>query len=114
MEIHSSKLILFFSNIFKRLDRNEPSCTLVPGHSAFPIHPWENRQLTIREAARIQTFPDDIEFFGSQSDQCTQVGNAFPVLVAEQFANNITKCMNNNWTKSGTSSLAYYSYIEND
>ena len=110
----SGRLIRNYSNIFKRLDRNEPSCTLVPGHSAFPIHPWENRQLTIREAARIQTFPDDVEFFGSQSDQCTQVGNAFPVLVAEQFANNITKCVKNNWTKSNTSNLAHYSYVESD
>ena len=106
----SGKLIRNYSNIFKRLiDGNELSCTLVQWDiKCFPIHPWKNRQLTIREAARIQTFPDDVEFSGSQSDQCTQVGNAFPVLVAEQFANNITKCVKNNWTKSGASSLAYY------
>jgi len=108
----SGKKIRNYSNIFKRLDRNEPSCTLVPGHSAFPIHPWLDRQLTVREAARIQTFPDDVIFLGNQSEQCTQVGNAFPVIVAEYFANIIEKCIKNNWTKDNTSSLAFYSYIE--
>ena len=68
-----------YSHIFKRLHRNKPSLTMVPGHNAFPIHPWLNRSLTVREAARIQTFPDELEFKGSRQEQCIQVGNAFPL-----------------------------------
>ena len=108
----TGKEIQSFSKVFFRLDRNEPSHTLVPGHSAFPIHPWLNRQLTVREAARIQTFPDNIEFLGNHGQQCKQVGNAFPPMAAETIANNIAKAISNNWNNEDTSNLAYYSLIE--
>jgi DNA (cytosine-5)-methyltransferase 1 len=108
----TGKKIQSFSKVFFRLDRNKPSPTLVPGHSAFPIHPWLDRQLTVREAARIQTFPDEIEFLGGSGDQCKQVGNAFPVLAAEVFANFIIKAIENNWTINNVSNLALYSLIE--
>jgi DNA (cytosine-5)-methyltransferase 1 len=101
-----------FSKVFFRLDRKQPSHTLVPGHSAFPIHPWLNRQLTVREAARIQTFPDNIEFLGNHGRQCKQVGNAFPPMAAETIANCISKAISNNWNEEDTSNLAYYSIIE--
>jgi DNA (cytosine-5)-methyltransferase 1 len=101
-----------FSKVFFRLDRKQPSHTLVPGHSAFPIHPWLNRQLTVREAARIQTFPDNIEFLGNHGRQCKQVGNAFPPMAAETIANCIAKAISNNWNEEDTSNLAYYSIIE--
>lgn len=102
-----------FSKVFFRLDRNQPSPTLVPGHSAFPIHPWLDRQLTIREAARIQSFPDTFEYLGGTGDQCKQVGNAFPPLAAEVFANFIKKTIENKWTKKNISNLAKYSLVEN-
>ena len=62
---------------------------MVPGHNAFPIHPTLNRTLTAREAARIQTFPDNHEFFGTRQEQCIQVGNAFPPKMAEPFLKKI-------------------------
>lgn len=108
----SGKPIKSFSKVLFRLDRNQPSHTLVPGHSAFPVHPWLNRQLTVREAARIQTFPDEIEFLGNHGQQCKQVGNAFPPMAAEVFANLILKAISNNWKKDDTSGLVYYSLIE--
>lgn len=86
-----------YSHIFKRLHRDRPSITMVPGHNAFPIHPWLNRALTVREAARIQTFPDDVEFMGPRQEQCIQVGNAFPPLLAEVIGNNIRKAEVNGW-----------------
>ncbi|MFL2569985.1 MAG: DNA cytosine methyltransferase [Flavobacteriales bacterium] len=108
----TGNLIKGFSKVFFRLDRNKPSHTLVPGHSAFPIHPFLNRQLTVREAARIQTFPDNLEFLGTHGQQCKQVGNAFPPLAAEYFANIIAKSMSNDWKEESTSKLAYYSLVD--
>ncbi|MDK0546059.1 DNA cytosine methyltransferase [Clostridium perfringens] len=84
-----------FGNTFKRLDRNEPSLTMVPGHNAFPIHPWLHRSLTVREAARIQTFDDNLEFIGARHKQCMQVGNAVPPLLAKAWAEHIKKGLDN-------------------
>lgn len=78
-----------YSHVYKRLDRNQPSTTMVPGHNAFPIHPTLNRTLTAREAARIQTFPDTHIFFGTRQEQCIQVGNAVPPKMAEPFLKKI-------------------------
>ena len=78
-----------FSHVYRRLSRFRPASTMVPGHNAFPLHPTENRSLTVREAARIQTFPDDVVFCGTRQDQCIQVGNAVPVDLASQLANHI-------------------------
>lgn len=103
-----------FSHVFKRLDRNKPAFTMVPGHNAFPIHPWLNRAITVREAARIQTFPDEVEFKGTRQEQCIQVGNAFPPLLAEIIANNIKKAEVNNWYPDNVSPSAYYSLIEKE
>lgn len=108
----TGKLIKSFSKVLFRLDRNQPSHTLVPGHSAFPIHPWLDRQLTVREAARIQTFPDSIEFLGNHGQQCKQVGNAFPPMAAEVFANAIRKAIVNDWKAENLSGLVHYSLIE--
>lgn len=84
-----------FSHVFKRLARWKPSTTMVPGHNAFPLHPTENRSLTVREAARLQTFPDDVVFCGSRQNQCIQVGNAVPVRLAEVIAVHIIKILDN-------------------
>ncbi len=82
-----------FGNTFKRLHREKPSLTMVPGHNAFPIHPTENRSLTVREAARIQTFPDNYIFTGNRQAQCIQVGNAVPPVMAEKWANHVLKIL---------------------
>ena len=71
-----------FGNTYKRLHRKQPSLTMVPGNNAFPIHPTLHRSLTPREAARIQTFPDDIIFKGDRRNQCILVGNAVPPMLA--------------------------------
>ena len=82
-----------YSHVFKRLSRNKPSTTMVPGHNAFPIHPTLNRTLTAREAARIQTFPDSHIFLGTRQQQCIQVGNAVPPKMAEPFLKKIYECI---------------------
>lgn len=69
-----------------RLDSKKPSPTLVPGHSNFPIHPFEDRCITVREAATITGFPNDYEFFGSHTKRCEQVGNAVPPALSTAIA----------------------------
>lgn len=78
-----------FQTIYQRLARNKPAPTIVPGHMAFPIHPTKNRSLTVREAARLQTFPDIFEFFGPGIDQGLQAGNAVPPLFAYKLGSHI-------------------------
>ncbi len=77
-----------------RLDGSKPSPTLVPGHSNFPIHPIENRCITVREAATITGFPIDYKFFGSHTKRCEQVGNAVPPDLAYAIAKNCVKLLN--------------------
>lgn len=69
-----------------RLAGYEPSPTLVPGHSNFPVHPREHRSITVREAAAITGFPLDYKFFGNHSKRCEHVGNAVPPALANALA----------------------------
>lgn len=108
----TGKPIANFSHVFMRLDRDTPSCTIVPGHNALPVHPFLNRTLTIREAARIQTFPDDFTFVGPIINQCLQVGNAFPPIVAQTFAERLRTVINMNLSSDSSSTLAEYSMLD--
>src|SRR5260370_8850894 len=56
-------------------------------------HPEQNRTITIREAARLQGFPDRFTFCGDRSSQYDQVGNAVPVQFAEAIAAEIPRCL---------------------
>jgi DNA (cytosine-5)-methyltransferase 1 len=59
------------------------------------IHPTENRTLSVREAARIQSFPDDFEFIGNQQETYVQVGNAVPTLMAMRIAESVFESFDN-------------------
>lgn len=86
-DLHISK---FYSRgCTMRLDRHKPSPTLVPGHSNFPVHPNENRSITVREAATITGFPLNYKFFGSHTSRCEQVGNAVPVHLSDAIAKSV-------------------------
>lgn len=74
-----------FGNTYKRLRKDRPALTMVPGNDAFPIHPTLNRSLTVREAARIQTFPDSMIFEGNRRQTGHQVGNAVPPMFSEKL-----------------------------
>jgi len=73
----------------KKLHANEPCLTITGAATRELIHPVEDRPLTIRESARIQTFPDDFRFCGNASQKIQQVGNAIPPLLARIFAEHI-------------------------
>jgi DNA (cytosine-5)-methyltransferase 1 len=75
-----------FNDKYKRLDENDLSRTIT-AHIAKDgygfIHPRQSRTLTVREAARLQTFPDDFRFSGPPSAAFRQIGNAVPVRLGE-------------------------------
>lgn len=73
----------------KKLHLNEPCLTITGAATRELIHPVENRPLTLRECARIQTFPDSFNFCGNASQKVQQVGNAIPPLLARIFAEHI-------------------------
>jgi len=80
-----------FSNAYKRLDPNKPSVTIKHAAKAMIIHPTENRILTVRECARLQSFDDDFILTGNTSDQHQQLANAVPPLLGKAIAEEIYK-----------------------
>jgi DNA (cytosine-5)-methyltransferase 1 len=70
------------------------SCTILTKcdiHWGAYIHPIENRAFTVREAARLQSFPDEFVFYGSMTEQFVQIGNAVPPMMAKSIADGITQ-----------------------
>lgn len=81
----------------RRLSWDEPSLTLTcsPAQKQTErCHPEETRPLTVREYARIQTFPDNWKFAGSISQQYKQIGNAVPVNLGYHIGNTIIQMLN--------------------
>lgn len=70
----------------RRLKEDEPSKAITGGALGEFVHPRENRPLTIRECARLQTFPDTFVFLGSQRDKIQMIGNAVPPVLAKIIA----------------------------
>lgn len=95
-EEHLTKSI--YSGTWCRMDADDISVTITtrfdtPSSGRF-THPFLNRAITVREAARIQSFPDRFHFYGTKTSQMKQVGNAVPPLLAEAVAKAIIADMN--------------------
>ncbi len=87
-EEHLTKSI--YSGTWTRMKKDEISVTITtrfdtPSSGKF-THPFLNRAITVREAARIQSFPDNFHFVGNKGSQMKQVGNAVPPLLAAAIA----------------------------
>ena len=79
-----------YGGAYSRLDWDEPALTITtwvfhPGSGRFG-HPEDDRTITMREAARIQSFDDDFRFTGSYNSKSRQIGNAVPPLLAQRVA----------------------------
>lgn len=90
---HLTKSI--YSGTWTRMRKDEISVTITtrfdtPSSGKF-THPFLDRAITVREAARIQSFPDDFRFVGNKGSQMKQVGNAVPPLLAAAIAKEILK-----------------------
>lgn len=75
-----------------RMNSRKPCFTIDAGHNHH-FHYKANRVPTVRECARIQSFPDDFIFLGKRTSQYRQVGNAVPPIIAEKIAESILKVM---------------------
>lgn len=79
------------NTIYLRLDYDQPSGTVVNVRKSMWVHPVLDRAVSVREAARLQTFPDSFVFCGTKDKQYQQVGNAVPPIMAKAIAKKLAK-----------------------
>ena len=77
------------SGIYKRLRADKPSVVITNYRKSMLIHPYQNRGLSVREAARLQSFPDTFIFQGPHMSIQQQIGNAVPPLLAKAVMDKI-------------------------
>ena len=80
-----------YSDAWKKVDWNKPSCTVKENHGGVNVHPILNRVMTPRELATLQSFPEDFIFKGSKKWQLVQIGNAVPCLLGKAIGFAILK-----------------------
>lgn len=81
------------NTIYMRLKYDDPSGTVVNVRKSMWVHPELDRAISIREAARLQTFPDTFIFEGSKDSQYQQVGNAVPPFLSNAIARSLVKAL---------------------
>ena len=81
------------NTIYLRLNYDEPCGTVVNVRKSMWIHPTKDRAISVREAARLQTFPDSFVFCGTKDKQYQQVGNAVPPIMAKAIAKKLAQTL---------------------
>lgn len=97
------------SGMYKRLSANKPSVTIANFRKSMLIHPTQNRLLSVREAARLQTFPDTFEFHGPLSSMQQQVSDAVPVNLAKAVAKALLQHMKQSLCHANSQKLKWKS-----
>jgi len=82
-----------YSDAWKKVDWNKPSCTVKENHGGVNIHPILSRPMTPRELATLQSFPSDFIFERSKKWQLVQIGNAVPCLLGKAIGLSLRKMM---------------------
>ena len=77
------------NTVYLRLQYDEPSGTVINVRKSMWIHPELDRAVSVREAARLQSFPDSFRFYGTKDEEYQQVGNAVPPMLAKAIAKKI-------------------------
>lgn len=85
-----------------RLDPKQPSLTVTGYIFNKFVHPYENRFITPREAARLQGFPDDIEFKGTRTSVQKQIGDAVPIELGEAIFRSLLDTFSQGWAEQKT------------
>ena len=91
----------------RRLRYDEPSKAITSFARNEFVHPVDDRFLTLRECARIQTFPDDFDFFGTASDRSLQIANAIPPVLGEILGRAVAKSLEMRQTVSRGALLSF-------
>lgn len=81
----------YFYDWYRRLEWNKPSRTIIATDKLY--HPSENRKLSVREVARLQSFDDNFIFYGTTASQYKQVGNAVPPQMAYSIGDSLKPCI---------------------
>ena len=94
LDCHSKKDYTGHTDVYGRMKWDRPATGLTTRCISLSNgrygHPEQDRAISVREAAALQTFPDNFEFFGALNSQAKQIGNAVPVLLAQAFGTQIS------------------------
>ncbi|EXG84526.1 DNA-methyltransferase Dcm [Clostridium sp. ASBs410] len=97
LNCHKKNITHRHLDTYGRMAWNKPSPTITARFDSFSRgrfgHPVLDRTITLREGARLQTFPDDFEFLGTKVEVARQIGNAVPPLLAERVAEKVKECL---------------------
>ena len=95
----------------RRLRGDQPSKAITSGAATEFVHPVEPRLLTLRECARLQTFPDSFRFAGTQAERALLIGNAVPPLLGEVLGRHIGQALRESGASKTPASRGLKSFV---